>query len=135
MNTQVITIARQYGSGGHEIGKRLATLLNYKFYDKEIINRIAASTGLHPNYIKAHDEIKTYSPALRSGGRYLGIFYHMAPGDQIFIKTMKIMRNLASESSCIIVGRCADYILDDTNSLNIYFHAPLKSVLKENLRF
>lgn len=112
MNT-VITINRQFGSGGREVGKRLADVLNIAYFDKEIISKIAEKTNLSPSYIEQYQEVSATH-------QYPFIFSRtfskpvLSPNDTIQIEQTKIIKKLAEEQSCVIVGRCANVILKDT---------------------
>lgn len=100
----VITISREYGSGGHFVGKILAEKLNMPFYDKEIIYMTARESGLSKEYVEHNDEIKSSASYLDNND------------DRIFIAEKNVIESL-SKTSCVIVGRCADYILKDKNNV------------------
>ncbi len=121
----IITIGRQFGSGGHEIGEKLAKKLGIKFYDKELLKLIAKESGLCEKVLESYDEKPTnsllysivmdvYPSALYSGPTI---------DQQIYQATYDSIRKLSGES-CVIVGRCADYILRDCPGLlSIFVHA------------
>ena len=129
----VIAIGRQFGSGGHDIGKILAEKLGYDFYDAEIIQMTAGTTGDTPEFVKKKEEIMTNS-----------LFYDLvnqmylntdrqdeAPKDKIFEAECQVVRNLAKKGNCVIVGRCADYVLRNSgNCLKVFFSAPLVSRIR-----
>lgn len=129
----VIAIGRQFGSGGHDIGKILAEKLGYDFYDAEIIQMTAGTTGYTPEFVKKKEEIMTNS-----------LFYDLvnqmylntdrqdeAPKDKIFEAECQVVRNLAKKGNCVIVGRCADYVLRNSgNCLKVFFSAPLMSRIR-----
>ena len=129
----VIAIGRQFGSGGHDIGKILAEKLGYDFYDAEIIQMTAGTTGYTPEFVKKKEEIMTNS-----------LFYDLvnqmylntdrqdeAPKDKIFEAECQVVRNLAKKGNCVIVGRCADYVLGNSgNCLKVFFSAPLVSRIR-----
>ena len=129
----VIAIGRQFGSGGHDIGKILAEKLGYDFYDAEIIQMTAGTTGYTPEFVKKKEEIMTNS-----------LFYDLvnqmylntdrqdeAPKDKIFEAECQVVRNLAKKGNCVIVGRCADYVLRNSgNCLKVFFSAPLVSRIR-----
>ena len=122
----VIVIGRQYGSGGHNIGKALAKKLGYEFYDEEIIQMTAGSTGYEPQFIREQEESMTNS-------LFYDLIHQMyvysdtqnAPHDAIFESEGKVIRELASRGNCVIVGRCADYFLRSRpNTWKFFIHAP-----------
>ena len=104
-NNFVITIAREYGSGGRFVGELLAKELNVKFYDKELIRLASIKSGLSENYISDNEQIKNN----------YNLYYNN--DDKIFITESDIIKSIAKEP-CIIIGRCADYILKEKN--NVY---------------
>lgn len=123
----VIVIGRQYGSGGHDIGKSLADRLGFSFYDNEIIQMTAGSTGYTPQFVKDHEENMSGSFLYDLVNQmYVYSDTQEAPQDAIFESESTVIRNLASEGNCVILGRCADYVLrNHPNCLKIYLHAPL----------
>ena len=145
---KIITISREYGSGGHTIGTYVAKELNIPLYDKEIIDMAAQNSGLSPDFIKKTEQ------NISSGWLYtllLGASY-AAPGtthigmntqnpsvplaDQVFNAQRNVIIELAKKGPCVIVGRCADYILrhceqiNKTDVLNVFIYAPLKDKVK-----
>lgn len=142
MSTNVVfTIGRQFGSGGRQVGKTLAEKLGIPFYDKELIAISARDSGLSEALFSNADEKATssifYSLVM---GNYpmasgaLGVT-EMPLNDQLFLIQSKTIKRLASEGSCVIVGRCADYILRDMdNVMNIFVHADLKSRIERAVR-
>lgn len=132
MNTRVrITIARQFGSGGYEIGHRIAELLGINFYDKELLILAAKESGLNKAFFEKADERSTHglSYAFSVGLPYMGMFTpysDILSNDGLFKLQSDTIRKLAVKQSCVLVGRCADYILrDDPNCLSIFVHSPL----------
>ena len=129
----VIAIGRQFGSGGHDIGKVLAEKLGYDFYDAEIIQMAAGTTGYTPEFIKKNEEIMTNSLLYDLVNQmYLNSnSQDEAPKDKIFAAESKVVRELAEKGNCVIVGRCADYVLRNSeNCLKVFFSAPLESRIK-----
>lgn len=133
----IITIARQYGSGGREIGKRLAEELKIPFYDKEIIKLAAEESGISHELFENADEKPTDSflYALAMGAYTFGngmvASNELSLNDQLFVIQTKIIRKIAAESSCVIVGRCADYLLkEDNDVMSIFVHAQLLDRIK-----
>ena len=124
MKNFIISIGRQYGSGGHEIGEKLASKLGVKFYDNALIDRVSKESGLCKEIIMEHDEKPTSS------------FLYNLVTDPYSINFNR-GSNIASEGSCVIVGRCADYILkDNENLISIFIYADkdfrLKRIAAEN---
>ena len=129
----VITIGREYGSGGREIGRKLAEALGINFYDKEIIEMAAKESGMSKEVFEKVDETAASSLlySIVSGTYMMGS--HMSPllelpiNDKLFILQSEIIKDIANKESCVIVGRCADYILrDKQNCINIFVYAPLQ---------
>jgi cytidylate kinase len=114
-----ITIARQYGSGGREIGVRVAELLGIKSYDKELITMAAQKSGLSPEMLGKADERATnsllYTLAMGSNiaGASMHFGYKMPLNDKLFILQSDIIKGYAAKGSCVIIGRCSDYVLRD----------------------
>ena len=129
----VIAIGRQFGSGGHDIGKALAEKLGYDFYDAEIIQMTAGTTGYTPEFVKKNEEIMTNSLLYDLVNQmYLNTDRQdEAPKDKIFEAECQVVRNLAKKGNCVIVGRCADYVLRNSgNCLKVFFSAPLMSRIR-----
>ena len=126
----VIVIGRQYGAGGHEIGKMLADKLGYDFYDQEIIKMAAGTTGMTSEFIEKSEETMTNSllyDLVNQMYQYRDE-KEEAPKDKIFDAESKVIKDLADKGNCIIIGRCSDYVLrDDPHALKIFFHAPMES--------
>lgn len=123
-----IAIGRQYGSGGRDLGEKLAKRLNCAFYDKEIIQLAAGSTGYTPEYISKREENMTNSLLYDLVHEMYAYSdeYH-PPKDKIFEAEAKVIREAAEKESCVIVGRCADAILkDDPRCVSVFLSAPLK---------
>ncbi len=129
----VITIGRQYGSGGREIGKALAALLNVPFYDKELITLACEQSGISRELLESYDEQPTNSLLYSLS---MGNFALANPGaasldlplnHKVFLAQFDAIRKLADQGSCVIVGRCADYVLAEyPHVLNVYIYAPLE---------
>lgn len=123
MKNRVITISREFGSGGRTIGKKVAEALNIPCYDKELIHKIALESGFNEDYIKDAGE---YTP----GGLLASIFSHTGGEttneDFIWRIQYKLITEAAEKSPCVIVGRCADFILRNTaDCLKVFIHANL----------
>ena len=119
----LITIARQFGSGGREIGERIAKLLGIPLIDKELIKDAAAKGEISEEIIKNSDESAANSLlyTLAMGSNVLGTTIHfgykMPINDRLFILQSEAIKNYAAKGSCVIIGRCADYVLRDEPSL------------------
>ena len=126
----VIVIGRQYGAGGHEIGKMLADRLGYDFYDQEIIKMAAGTTGMTSEFIEKSEETMTNSllyDLVNQMYQYRDEKKE-APKDKIFDAESKVIKELADKGDCVIIGRCSDYVLrDDSHALKVFFHAPMES--------
>ncbi|MDR1069521.1 MAG: cytidylate kinase-like family protein [Gracilibacteraceae bacterium] len=131
MEQYCVTIAREFGSGGSLIGRRLAGELGVAFYDRELIEMAAAETGFSEDYIREVEHQKTSRLCFTVHPHTLPILNAFAPGssvpitDQIFLAQSAIIQRLAAEKSCVIVGRNADYVLrDKACCVHIFIHAP-----------
>lgn len=123
----VITISRQYGSGGREIGRKLAEELGIPFYDKELISLTAKKSGLGEDWLREVDE-KASSSLLYSLSMTgsMGSGFDLPLNDKVFLLQSDIIREVAKEGSCVIVGRCADYVLkEEARCINLFIHADL----------
>ena len=110
-NKIIVTIGRQFGSGGHEVGRRLASELGISFYDHEFVDMAVKKTGFNADYVKDNEE---KAPDFVSGAMFSGMeMYQPSPYDRIQAEEYKLIRDIASKESCVIVGRAADYILSD----------------------
>ncbi len=131
----VITIGRQYGSAGHDIGEMLAQKLGYAFYDKELVKLAAQKSNISDETVKQIDEKATSSLlySLVSGSYSVHdingpLYYEMPLNDKLFLAQSDVIKNIASKENSVIVGRCSDYILEDAediNLINIFIYAPL----------
>ena len=124
-NTFVITISREYGSGGHEIGKYIAKELGISFIDKELIDLTAKQTGYTTQYIQENEQKLTNSLIYDLYEQnYTYVNDEIPPKDALFLVQSKIIREICAKESCVIVGRCANFILKDhPNCINIFIHA------------
>ena len=122
MSRKIITISREFGSGGRYIGKQLAERLGISFYDKDIILKTAEETGLSKSFIEQQGE---YSP-LKSTFAYAFVGRDATGAsmdDYVFNAQRKIILELAEKEDCVIVGRCADVILKDMEGcVNVFIH-------------
>ena len=128
----IITIARQYGSGGREIGEKIAAALGIPLYDKELIKDAAAQGDLNMDIIKKSEESAAnsllYTLAMGSNvfGASAAFGYKMPLNDKLFILQSDIIKSYAKEGSCVIIGRCGDYVLrDESNLLRVFVFGDL----------
>ena len=127
----VITIAREYGSGGRYIGKLVAEKLGIKLYDKEFVKKVAEKTGLSEEFIK-NNEQKRDALADLNNGYYFGL----NNADELFLKESEIIKNTAEKESCVIVGRCADFILNDRKDVTkVFIYSNMENKVKRATEF
>ena len=125
----IITIGREYGSGGREIGKQLADELKIPFYDKELITMAAQESGFNKELFEKNDELVSYSNNyLAAIGYVLGSpvagLTDISMNDQLYFIQASVIESLADKGSCVIVGRCADYVLrNHPDVVSIFVHA------------
>ena len=125
-NQVIITIAREYGSGGRYVGKLVADKLGIKLYDKEFITQIAQETGLSEEYIEKNEQKRNVLATLNNG-YYSGL----NNSDELFIKEAELIKKVTDNESCVIVGRCADFILKDKkNVLKIFIYSNMENKIK-----
>lgn len=126
-NKFVMTIGREYGSGGRVIGRELAKRLDIKFYDDELIELTAKESGYTKESVARFDSTKTSSFLYNA----FMATQSVPLSDEIFIAQSRVIKNLAEKESCIIVSHCADYILKDyKNILNTFIYAPVEARAK-----
>ncbi|MDO5132686.1 MAG: cytidylate kinase-like family protein [Eubacteriales bacterium] len=121
MGNLIITISREYGSGGREVGKKLAERLGIDFYDKEIITMMAKESGLSEETIRnwAEKEVSGFFYGINAARGIIPI------PDRIFSARRTVLREIAEKGSCVIVGSCGDYILKDCDNIHKFFiYAP-----------
>ena len=127
----IITIAREYGSGGRYIGKLVAEKLGIKLYDKEFVEEISKDTGFSAEYIESNEQKRTVLDNV-NGGYYVGL----NNADELFIKESNLIKELAEKESCVIVGRCADFILKDKeNVFKIFINNTMENKIKRATEF
>ena len=123
---RVITVSREFGSGGRTIGREIAEKLGYAFYDKDLIERIAEESGFSQEYIEEHGEgspVRNYFAYAFVGRDASG----NSVGDYLWRAQMNIIEELAEKGNCVIVGRCADHILRKrTDCLHVFIHADME---------
>ena len=137
----IITIGRQFGSAGREIGYKVAKDLGIKLYDKEMLARAAKESGLCEELFETHDEKPTnsflYSLVMDtySLGYSSGNYADMPINHKVFLAQFDAIKKIASEGPCILVGRCADYALEDNeNLLSVFIHADLDARIRRIAR-
>ena len=131
-NKMIITIGRQYGSAGLEIGKKLAEELGVNLYDKEMLKRAAKESGLCEELFETHDEKPTnsflYSLVMDtySLGYSSSSYADMPINHKVFLAQFDTIKKIANEGPCVMVGRCADYALEDyKNVINVFIYADM----------
>ena len=129
----IITIARQYGSGGREIGEKIAELLGIPLYDKQLITDAAAKGSLNEDVLRSADESAANSLlyTLAMGSNHFGAAMHfgykMPLNDKLFILQSEVIKEYAERGSCVIIGRCADYVLrDDHNVFRLFIYGDIE---------
>ena len=129
MKDVIICIGRQYGSGGRFIGKLLAEKLNIPCYDKEIIHEASKKTNMNSVVVESNDEVpNSIMYSVFQGGQPIN--------QQVFLAQFDAIRELANNGSCVIVGRCADYILEDRdNVVSIFITAPIEERIRRATEF
>ena len=136
MKKNIITISRQFGSGGRSIGKMLSEKLEIPFYDKELIELASKESGIDERIFKSEgEETGRFYQVLGAIGYALGSpaggIYEYSINDQLYLVQANIIEQLANEGPCVIVGRCADYVLADREDvLNIYLCADMDERLR-----
>ena len=129
----IVTVARQYGSGGREIGEKIAELLGIPLYDKQLITDAAAKGSLNEEIIRSADESAAnsllYTLAMGSNhyGTAMHFGYKMPLNDKLFILQSEVIKEYAAKGSCVIIGRCADYVLkDDHDVFRLFVYGDLE---------
>ena len=127
----IITIAREYGSGGRYIGKLVAEKLGIKLYNKEFIEELSDKTGLTDEYIEANEQKRNLLDNFNNA--YYG---GLNNSDELFIKESEFIKKIAKNNSCVIVGRCADYILKDKkNVIKVFIYNSLENKIKRAKKY
>lgn len=133
---KIITISREFGSGGREIGCRLSKLLNVAYYDQEIVSEIAKRTELAVQYVEQVIEAKPIIAFPIHVGRSLYPLSNpvMEQRQAVMLEQNRIIREMADKSDCVIVGRCGDYILKDFQPFRIFVYADLEHRIKRCMK-
>ena len=131
---KIITICREFGSGGREIGKRLAEILQIPYYDDEIVTQLAKRTQLAISYVDqfSEKEIKPiqYFPITTGRSFHRHMNMKVIQNINLRIEQGNLLKELAEKSDCVIVGRCANYILRDFDPLRVFIYAELEAKIK-----
>ena len=138
MANKIYTIGREFGSGGREVGEKLAAKLGIKLYDKELLQQAAKDSGFCEEIFENHDEKPTnsflYSLVMDTysvSGYSAAPFLDMPLNHKVFLAQFETIKKIAEKESCVIVGRCADYALSDNpNCINVFIHADLDVRIK-----
>ena len=137
----IITIGREYGSAGREIGYKVADYFGIKLYDMEMLARAAKESGICQELFETHDEKPTssflYSLVMDtySLGYSAGSYADMPINHKVFLAQFDTIKKIASEGPCILVGRCADYALEDfDNVLSVFIHADMNARIRRIAR-
>ncbi len=127
MSFRIVTISREFGSGGRSIGKMAAEKLGIPYYDNELVTKIAEKSGFAQSFIKEHGEETSATSSLLFNLSNWGTYYNYTVSDQLYFAQRRVIEELADKEPCVIVGRCADYILRDrTDCLNVFIHANME---------
>ena len=123
----IITITREFGSGGRTIAKKLADKLGYAYYDYEIVQQIAQESGFAKEYIEENGEDASSTSTF--GFIWNNYGYNLS--DELYVAQRNVICELADKGNCVIVGRCADYILkDNPDVIRLFFYAPLEDCIR-----
>lgn len=127
----VITIAREYGSGGRYVGKLLADKLGIKLYDKELIQKVANESGLSEQYVQENEQKISKITELNNG-----YYSSLSNADELFIHESNVIKEIASKESCVIVGRCANFILkDNENVTSVFIYSNLEDKIARAVKY
>ena len=122
----VITVSREYGSGGRYVGRLIAEKLGIKLYDKEFIEKVAEKTGFSEEYIESNEQKRDALEVLNNG-----FYSEFNNSDELFIEESKLIKEVAEKESCVIIGRCADFILKDMkNIIKVFIYSDMEDKIK-----
>lgn len=122
----VVTISREYGSGGRYVGRLIADKLGIKFYDKDFIARVANETGLSEEYIENNEQKRNVLDSLNSG-----YYFGNNNADELFVKEAEVIKEVADAESCVIIGRCSDFILAGReNVIKVFIYSNMEDKIK-----
>lgn len=128
MKYNILTLSREFGSGGRTVGRLVAEKLGIPFYDRELVNKVAQESGFTREYIEDAGEyapVKSKLAYIFSLSHNHNLYGYASPANYIWAIQNRIIKSLAEQGPCVIVGRCADYILKDRDDvLHVFIHAP-----------
>ena len=134
---KIITIGREFGSGGREFGRRLAEGLGIEYYDKEIIAKIAKRADLAEDYVQEVVEnrpMPLFPMTIGATFAAVGVYYPMMMEENVYAAQTEVLQELAEKSDCVIVGRCADYILKSYNPYRFFVYADMPSCIERCMK-
>ena len=141
MKKYIITIGRQFGSGGRAIGEQLAQKLGISFYDKELISLAAKESGINPEVFENVDEkaanslLYSLSMGMYNFGSGFSAMGDLPVNDKLYLLQHKIIKDISERESCVIVGRCADYVLrDNPDCVNVFIYADMEFRKREAVK-
>jgi len=126
---KIITISREFGSGGRELAKRLAEYMGYKYYDKAILHEMAKQSNFNEEYIESINKISNDDFPYTISRSFSLYSAHQKQATEVLVLEQKIIKELAKNGDCVFVGRCADIILRELQPLNIFVYADQESKL------
>ena len=122
----IITISREYGSGGRYVGRLFADKLGIKLYDKDLIIKLSEETGLSEEYIESNEQKREVLANLNDG-----YYFSLNNADNLFLNEAKLIKKLADNESCVIIGRCADFILKDRKDITkIFIYSDIENKIR-----
>lgn len=122
----IITISREFGSGGRQIGWLVADKLGIKLYDKDLVTAVAQKTGFSPEFVENSEQKRNILDSLNNG-----YYFSLTNADELFMQESNLIKEIANRESCVIIGRCSDYILKDyDNVINVFVYADMQDRIK-----
>ncbi len=118
---KIVTISRQFGSGGREVGKRLADALQCAYYDKELLSELAQQTGLSADFIEKFDEKATRNYSFTFSRSFAS--YVQTPMEKLQVEQLKLLKSLAQKGDAVFIGRCADSILCEVSPFKVFIYS------------
>ena len=130
-NKIIITISREYGSGGRYIGRLIADKLGIKFYDKDFVTELSNKTGLSEDYIESNEQKRELLSNFNNG-YYTGL----DGADELFVKESELVETLANRGACVIIGRCADFVLrNKENVIKVFVYSSMEDKINRVVKF
>ena len=127
----IITVSREYGSGGRYVARLIADKLGIKFYDKDFVIKLAKETGLSEEYIEENEQKRTFGANLDNV-----VAGELSSSDELFIKESELIKKIAQKESAVIVGRCSDFILKDMdNVIKVFIYSNEENKVKRAIAF